>query len=139
MFDSGLYPLAKSVHLACVTASLCLFATRWTGVLLAQRWPMAARVRHTSVAIDSLLLSAGLSLWLLGHWSLGQSPWLMAKLALLPIYVLLGSWALKRARTRTAHTLFGVLALAVAAQMLGVAVNHHPTGWLALGAWKDMP
>lgn len=125
-----LYPALKHLHLGAVGLSLLLFAGRWLGVLAQGRWPMRAALRHTSVMIDVVLLAAGLSLWLLGGWGVWQSPWLVTKMLLLVVYVLLGSWALKRARSRAGHLLYGLAALAVAAQMVGVALMHHPGGWV---------
>jgi uncharacterized membrane protein SirB2 len=57
------------------------------------------------------------------------------KLLLLVVYVLLGSWALKRARSVRGHLVCGVLALTTAAHMVGVAWHHHPAGWL-LPLWQ---
>jgi uncharacterized membrane protein SirB2 len=57
--------------------------------------------------------------------------WLTFKLALLLAYVVLGSMALKRARTPLARALFFVAALVVYTAMLGIARAHHPLGWLA--------
>lgn len=124
------YPLIKSVHHLAIGLSLTLFVLRWVGVLWGQRWPMSRVTRQASVAIDVVLLAAGVSLWVWGGWHTWHNPWLGGKLVLLVAYVLAGSWALKRARTRLGHVLFGVLALAIAGQMIGMALKHHPAGWL---------
>jgi uncharacterized membrane protein SirB2 len=131
MSDPSLYLAVKVLHQIAATVSVTLFAGRWLGVLRQAAWPMRAQVRRTSVGVDTLLLLAGLSLWGLGHWHPGHDVWLGTKLALLPLYVLLGSLALKRARTGFARLCFGALALATVAQMAGVALHHHPAGWLA--------
>jgi len=123
------YPLVKTVHVVCVACSVTLFAARWLGVLCACVWPMDRPARIGSVAIDTLLLSAGVSLWVMGGWHPWHTPWLGAKLLALVGYVLLGSWALKRAPTRTAKLAFGLAALGVAAYMVGVALRHHPVSW----------
>jgi uncharacterized membrane protein SirB2 len=133
MQDIGVfYPQVKLLHLWAVSLSLALFTARWLGVLLCAQWPMRHAVRGVSVGIDVVLLSAGVGLWTLGGWSLSQSPWLLAKLMLLVGYILLGSWALKRARSARGRMLFGLAALTVAAQMVGIAFMHHPLGW---GFW----
>lgn len=128
-----LYPHVKTVHHLSVALSLSLFAARWAGVLVQAGWAMRPRTRLVSVAIDTVLLVAGVALWVLGGWHPWHSPWLGAKLLALVVYVLLGSWALKRARSRKGHLVFGLLALGVAAHMVGMALHHHPAGWLA--AW----
>ena len=112
------YPLWLHLHLTCVALSLGLFVWRAWGVARAQAWPMRAGVRHLSVAIDIVLLMAGVTLWV----TMGHDPrheaWLAFKLALLPVYVVLGSFALKRARTASARRLCGLLALAVVSLMV---------------------
>lgn len=130
MPEASLYPLVKSLHHLSIALSLMLFAARWLGVLAGAAWPLGRAARHGSAAIDTVLLMAGSTLWVLGGWHAWHHPWLGAKLLALVGYVVLGSWALKRARSRRGHALFGVLALAVAAQMVGMALHHHPAGWL---------
>ena len=57
-------------------------------------------------------------------------PWLSVKLGLLVVYVVLGSLALKRARTPRARAAFYAAALATFAFMYFVARAHHPLGIL---------
>jgi uncharacterized membrane protein SirB2 len=57
--------------------------------------------------------------------------WLTVKLLLLLLYIVLGYVALKRARTRRGRALALLAALAAFAQMIGVALHHHPAGWFA--------
>lgn len=130
MPDTAFYLHVKTIHHTSIALSLLLFTARWLGVLARAHWPMKRPVRIASVAIDTVLLTAGVSLWLLGGWHPWHSPWLGTKLGLLVVYVVLGSWALKRAHTPAGHALAGVLALATAAQMVGVAIHHHPSGWV---------
>ena len=134
MLDATAYPLVKTIHLLSIVFSLSLFAARWLGVLTHAGWAMQRHTRLASVAIDTVLLSAGVALWVLGGWHPWHSPWLGAKLLVLVVYVLLGTWALKRAHSRQGHLVFGLLALGVAAHMVGMALHHHPAGWLAVWA-----
>ncbi len=60
-----LYPALLHLHRACVTASIALFVARGLGVTALQAWPMQARWRWLSVAIDVPLLAAGVGLWTL--------------------------------------------------------------------------
>ena len=116
-----LYPLWLHLHLTCVALSLALFALRGWGVMREQAWPMRPAVRHLSVVIDTVLLTAGLTLWVtMGH-DPRQEAWLALKLVLLPVYVVLGSWALKRGRTARVRRICWVLALAVVSVMLWAA------------------
>ena len=69
-------------------------------VLAHQDWAMRTSWRRLSYGIDTLLLTAGITLWsLLGLNPVGNSPWLGTKLVLLLVYIVLGSVALKRGRS----------------------------------------
>jgi uncharacterized membrane protein SirB2 len=122
------YPLLKSAHMALVGASVLLFVLRGVATLAAARWPMNPGVRWTSVAIDSCLLLAGVSLWWMLGMPLTGQAWLGVKLLLLPLYVVLGSFALKRARSRAGKAVCFGLALTTVGYMVAVAVAHHPLG-----------
>ena len=115
---SDWYLPLKQAHVALVGASGQLFATSAVAVLAERSWPMGQAVRRASVAIDSTLLSAGVALWLL--------------LGLLLVYILLGSYAPRRARTHAARALCGAAALGVLGTMVSVALTCHPLGWLSL-------
>jgi len=125
---SSWYPSLKSLHVGLVLLSGALFALRGLAVLRRQAWAMARAVRLSSYVIDTALLGAGVSLW----WLLGLNParelWLGAKLLLLLLYILLGSLALKRARSPTARLSAYAAALACFAYMVSVARWHHPLG-----------
>lgn len=127
-----IYPALRHLHITCVSASLALFAARGLGVAALQSWPMRAVWRRLSVVIDVLLLSAGASLWALLSYHPLQQTWLGLKLVLLVVYIVLGSFALKRGRTRGQRLVFFALALAVAGSMVGMALRHHPAGWWAV-------
>ena len=129
-----LYPTVRQLHLVAVGLSLTLFALRGAAVLAGARWPLAPALGRTTALIDTLLLAAGITLWV----TLGLNPlhdtWLGAKLLLLLAYIVLGTLALRRARSRRAQWRCYGLALACAAQMVATAITHHPAGlwrWLA--------
>lgn len=128
---TSLYPAALHAHIALVVLSVGVFALRWVGVLAGGRWPLQRRARVVSVVFDTTLLCAGVALWWLLKLHPLQQPWLGTKLALLVVYIVLGTFALKRARTWVGKLLFGLLALAVVAQMVAVAQTRNPLGWLA--------
>ena len=72
--------------------------------------------------------AAGAALWFLLQLNPLRDHWLGAKLILLVVYVVLGSFALKRARSAGSRVLFLIAALAVFATMIGIAIAHHPAG-----------
>jgi uncharacterized membrane protein SirB2 len=123
------YPLIKQWHIALVALSGTLFVARGIGVLAGTRWPMRPAPRIASVAIDTLLLAAGATLWALLQLNPLRESWFGAKLILLVVYVVLGTWALRRARTPFTRTLFLLAALAVFASMIGIALAHDAAGF----------
>jgi len=126
-----LYPQIKAAHIALVLASGGLFAVRGLLLLLGQRWAMAAPLRYLSYTIDTALLTAALMLLVVLKLNPFTTGWLLTKLVLLVIYVVLGSLALKRARSERARRICYVAALAVFAFLYSVARAHQPLGALA--------
>ncbi len=120
----------KMVHIAAVLASGGLFAVRGALVLAGVKWAMSAPLRYLSYTIDTVLLTAALMLLTALKLNPFVVPWLSVKLALLVVYVVLGSLALKRARSRRARAAFYLAALATFAFMYFVARAHHPLGIL---------
>ena len=135
-FDPAvLYPQLRQAHVALVAASGLLFALRGAAVLAGKGWPMRAPLRWLSYGIDTLLLAAGGILWWLLSLGPVRDPWLGTKLLLLVVYIVLGSLALKRARSEPARRLAYAAALGVYGFIASVAVAHHPLGALrSLGA-----
>lgn len=122
------YPQLKSAHVALVLCSGGLFALRGALVLCGRDGAMARPWRMLSYAIDSLLLAAGLTLWTLLSINPVSSSWLGVKLLLLVLYIVLGSLALKRARSPGLRRASYAMALLVYLFMVSVAVAHHPLG-----------
>lgn len=122
------YPQIKAVHVAMVLASGLLFALRGGAVLAGMRWPMRLPVKLLSYGIDTTLLTAALMLFTMLPKAMFANGWLATKLVLLVVYIGLGTFALKRARTRRSRAVCYVLALATFAFMLSVARAHHPLG-----------
>jgi uncharacterized membrane protein SirB2 len=128
----ALYGEIRLVHIAAVCASGGLFFLR--GLLInvfGSPWGMAAPVRYLSYAIDTVLLAAALTLTTIIHQYPGLDGWLTMKVALLVLYIGLGSFGLKRARRRGARLALWIAALAVFAAIVTVARAHHPLGALA--------
>jgi uncharacterized membrane protein SirB2 len=134
------YGAFRQAHITAVVLSLVLFAARGAAVLAGQAWPMRVAARRASVAIDTALLGCGVVLWTM----LGLNPlrdhWLGAKLVLLLAYIVLGSYALKRAPTRRARAAFFVAALLCVGFMVSIALAHHPAGaWRLLTSMPSIP
>jgi uncharacterized membrane protein SirB2 len=128
---SELYPLVRWTHIGLVLCSGALFAARGLGVLLGSQWGMHVAVRRFSYILDTALLSAALTLLYILDLNPFRVGWLSTKIALLLLYIVLGSFALKRARTAGARRLLYGASLVCFAFMLTVARAHHPLGIFA--------
>ena len=123
------YSQVRAVHVAAVIASGALFAARGIGVLAGGSWPQAVAVRLSSYSIDTVLLTAALMLVAMLPGAMFANGWLATKLALLVLYVVAGSMALKRSRSALGRRLWFVAAILLYTCMFGIARMHHPLGW----------
>ncbi|MGC4028783.1 MAG: SirB2 family protein [Steroidobacteraceae bacterium] len=126
------YLQIRLVHIACVIASGTLFALRGALVLTGHTVGNHPAVRYLSYTIDIVLLTAALMLVAVLQLRPGNAPWLMVKLLLLPVYIVLGIFALRRARTQRGRALCFIAALLVFLYIASVARYHHPLGVFAL-------
>lgn len=124
------YPQIKLVHIVAVFASGSLFFLRGLVLHLGGQWAMAAPLRYLSYTIDTVLLTAALMLATILHQYPFVQGWLTTKIVLLLVYVLLGTFALKRGRTKTVRVGCWLAALVVYAYIISVARAHHPLGVL---------
>ena len=122
------YAQIKTVHILCVVLSGAVFAFRGAGVLAGARWPMLLPVRIASYGIDTVLLTAALMLLTILPGGVFANGWLTVKLALLVVYIVLGSFALKRAKARSAKAGYFTAAVATYLLMYSIARTHDPLG-----------
>lgn len=126
------YGQIKWMHVAAVMASGTIFLLR--GLLVQsgkQEFAMAAPLRFLSYTVDMVLLTAAMMLLTILPSAMFANGWLTAKLLLLPVYVVLGSLALKRGRTQLQRRAYYLLALMVFGLMASIARGHQPWGLLA--------
>jgi uncharacterized membrane protein SirB2 len=125
------YPQVRAVHIGAALLSVALFSLRGAGVLARARWPMTPPLRYLSYGIDTVLLTAALMLLSMLPGAVFANHWLTVKLGLLLLYVVLGSLALKRGRSRRVRAVCFGAAVTVIALVFGIARMHQPLGWLA--------
>lgn len=128
------YPQIKNVHVYAALATGSLFLVR--GLLaVAGRESLAlcAPLRYLSYTVDTVLLTAALMLISMLPGAMFANGWLTAKLVLVLVYIVLGLFALRRARGPRSRILCYALALAVFGFIFGIARHHHP--WGALAPW----
>jgi uncharacterized membrane protein SirB2 len=123
------YPQLKAFHIFAALLSGTVFALRGGFALAGARWPLAAPVRWTSYAIDTALLTAAMMLLTILPGAMFANGWLTVKLVLIVAYIVLGVFALKRAKTRRARVGCYVAALLVFASIYATARAHDPLGF----------
>ena len=126
-----MYPVARDLHLLLVLLSVGLFVFRGA-LMIVDSALLASRVlRILPHVIDMFLLVSAVWLVLL----LRQYPfvhgWITAKVLGVVVYIVLGSIALRRGRTRRMRITAFVGALLTIAYIIGVARHHHALAWLA--------
>jgi uncharacterized membrane protein SirB2 len=124
-----LYPDVRSAHIALVVISGALFFARGMAVMAGAPWAMQPAVRRMSVLVDTALLGAALLLLYMLQLNPFGVGWLSTKIGLLFVYIILGSFALKRARTPQVRLACFVAALLCLGLMVSVAVAHSALGF----------
>jgi uncharacterized membrane protein SirB2 len=125
------YAQIRAAHILAVVLSGTLFAARGAGVLAGGSWAMHPLVRYSSYAIDTILLTAALMLVAVLPAGLLANHWLTVKLVLVVAYIVVGIFALRRARTTRGRWIAYVAALTIFVLIVGIARHHSPWGWLA--------
>lgn len=127
-----MYAALKLVHVSAVVLSGVGFVIRY-GVSVTRRVPTGALVRVAPHVVDTVLLGSALALAWVGGFNPLRVPWLEAKLAGLAIYIVLGTIALRRGRTRRTRAAAFAAALIAYAYIVTVALTKSPLGPLAGG------
>ncbi|HEX9207742.1 MAG TPA: SirB2 family protein [Steroidobacteraceae bacterium] len=125
------YLFLRQAHIGFVLASVTLFVVRGSLMLAGSPKVNAGVLRYASYGIDTMLLTAALMLTTVIHQYPFTTGWLTMKVFLLVVYVVLGSIALKRGRTRRARAVAFVAALLTVAFLYSVARAHNPLGVFA--------
>jgi uncharacterized membrane protein SirB2 len=128
---SDFYLEIRLVHITAVMLSGGLFLLRGLALNAGADWAMAPPLRVLGHTIDTVLLTAALMLMTIVRQYPGTDGWLTMKVALLVVYVVLGSFALKRGKTRAIRIGCFVAALLVFGFIVSIARAHDPLGILA--------
>ena len=124
------YSLLKHLHLTTITLSLALFILRGAWMMATSPMLQARWVRIVPHIIDTLLLASGIGLAVLIQQYPLVHGWLTAKFFALILYIVLGTVALKRGKTRTQRIVAWLAALGVFGYMIAVALAHDPLPFL---------
>jgi uncharacterized membrane protein SirB2 len=119
-----MYEGLKWLHVACVVASCAGFLAR--GALMVAESPLlqARFVRIAPHVVDTLLLAAAVAMAVIARLSPLAHPWLAAKIVGLLAYIVLGTVALRRGRSKRTRGLALIAALLVFAYVVGTALRR---------------
>jgi uncharacterized membrane protein SirB2 len=122
------YLTLRHVHIACAILTIALFGFR--GLLMIGESPLLGRrlLRILPIAVDTVLLTTAVMLTAVIHQYPFATGWLSMKVALLVVYIVLGSVALRRGRTRAIRITAFVAALATVGFLVTVAWTHQLLG-----------
>ena len=126
------YLQLRHAHITFAILSVAIFSVRGLLMLASSRHVNSPWLKYPSYTVDTLLLTAALMLASVIHQYPFQADWLTMKVALLVVYVGLGTVALKRGRTPRMRALAFVAALATVGFLFTVARAHHPLGLFAM-------
>jgi uncharacterized membrane protein SirB2 len=127
------YLAVKHLHVTCVTLSFALFFVR--GVWMIMDSPLLQKkwVKVLPHVIDTLLLAAGLT----AAFMIRQYPffadWITAKVFGLIAYIILGTLALKRGKTKGRRIGFWLASIATFGYIVAVAFAKNPNPLVPLG------
>ena len=120
------YSLLKQLHLATLAITLALFVLRGFWMMTHSPRLQARWVRIVPHVNDTLLLASGIGLAVLIQQYPLVHGWLTAKFFALILYIVLGTLALKRGKTRGQRIAAWAAALLVFGYMVAVAITHDP-------------
>ncbi len=120
------YIILKFIHLATAFISIAGFIIRgiWmiqASAILQRRW-----IRIAPHINDTVLLVSAIALVMITLQYPGPTTWINAKIAALLLYIILGTVALKRGKTKQIRIISGMLALLTFAYIVMVAISKNP-------------
>ncbi|QXR37079.1 SirB2 family protein [Alcaligenes aquatilis] len=122
------YMALKHLHMTAAGLSILFFIIRAFWSVSSSSCLQNRFVRIAPHVIDTVLLVCGLALaGMLG--AAANQPWLITKIVLLVVYIVVGSYAIKRGKTPFSRGVAALIAIAIFAYIVGVALNRSPASW----------
>jgi len=123
------YPDIRLAHILSVITSGSLYCLRGLAVSAGRAdWALARGIRRLSYAIDTTLLATALMLVAILPGAAFANGWLAAKLVLLPVYIVLAWFSLRRPAGGARQVAFFAGALVAYGLMITIARTHDPLG-----------
>lgn len=123
------YLALKALHVSCVATSYALFMLRGLWMIYRPQWLQQRWARVLPHVVDTVLLGSAIAMALMIRQYPLVAGWLTAKLLALLLYIVLGSVALKRGRTRKQRVAAWFAAQAVFFYIVAVALTRNPLPW----------
>ncbi len=125
-----MYASLKLLHVTLAIVSVSGFVLRaWWSVnespLLKTK--LARTAPHV---VDTFFLLAGIGMIWTASMPVLSTHWLLAKFVGLVAYVLAGTVAIKRGKTREIRLMASILALGIFAWVIGISIRKSPLSWL---------
>ena len=127
-----MYALLKILHLCMAVLTISGFIVRGAWMLSGSVNLDCKLVRILPHIIDTVFLLSGIGLIVLLQLPIIGSPWLIAKLTALIVYIMLGTIALRRGKTMRVKAIAFILALLTFTYIVGVALSKSVWSWMAL-------
>ena len=126
-----MYIALKLVHVTAAILTISGFALRGFWMLTGSPNLDRRAVKIAPHIVDSVFLLSGIGLiWVL-HLPVLSQPWLVAKLLALVLYIVLGTVALRRGKTKKTRTIALMLAILAFAYIAGTAMSKSVGSWLS--------
>lgn len=122
----------KYLHIGCVMLSYALFVLRGVWMLRASSMLQHRLTKILPHIVDTVLLLSAIALAYQLSISPLETPWLMAKIIALLLYIVLGTIAIKRGKTIQIRVTAWLAAQIVFIYIVSVALSHNPLPWQAL-------
>ena len=126
------YLAIRGLHETTVALSVTGFFIRGAAGLAGACWVRGRVARSVPHVVDTVLLTSALMLVTMLRINPFATPWLLAKMTGLVVYIGLGVVALRPTVARPVRAAAWLAALLVAAWIVSVAFTKNPWGFLAL-------
>jgi uncharacterized membrane protein SirB2 len=119
------YNLLKLGHIACVVISGSLFIYRYARLSLHPDRPLPKALKVLPHVNDTVLLSCAIGMLILIGLNPFSTPWLLAKIVALLVYIVLGAICMRSSPGSRRQTVSFVAAISVFAYILSVGLSKQ--------------
>lgn len=124
------YLLIKTLHIGTAILTISGFALRGYWMITQSEKLQHKVTRIAPHVVDTVFLLSGITLVFMLNLNPLSQPWLLAKFAGLILYIVLGTFAIKRGATLKIRVIAFIGALTVFAYIAGVAITKSAASWL---------